>query len=434
MPAAAVHAEKRPLLMHVVYRFSVGGLENGLVNLINHLPPQLGRHCVLSLTTVDPLFSKRVTAPGVEFVAINKPPGQTALVLPKVYQHIRGRRPALVHTRNIAALECQLAAWLARVPVRVHGEHGWDVNDLHGTNRGRLYLRRLLKPFVHHQIALSNKTASYLTEKVGIDTARVTEVCNGVDVGCFSPPEPDAPAYLPARQSVPLGRAASFPEGAPAGWTRSSGQFVIGTVGRLAAVKNQRLLCEAFLLLQGRDPTFRERGRLLLVGDGPDLPLLKSKLHSALPGSVWFCGEQQDVSRWLSAMDLFVLPSLAEGISNSVLEAMACARPVIATSVGGNDELVESGCTGMLLESLNAAELADAIQRYFRQPALCRSHGRKGRERAINRFSIETMVSAYASLYSRLLSGSPGIPVRPDLIPDPDSGRTAAKERPSCAG
>src|SRR5690606_19861689 len=141
-------------------------------------------------------------------------------------------------------------------------------------------------------------------------------VCNGVDVSRFTPHASDAPLSLAA--------------GAPAGWHRDDA-FIVGTVGRLASVKNQQLLCEAFLRLRERNPVFRDQGRLLIVGEGPDQEVLRGQVEAAGAGAAaWFAGEHADVPRWLRAMDLYCLPSLAEGISNSILEAMACGRPVIA--------------------------------------------------------------------------------------------------------
>ena len=181
-----VPADPRPLVLHVVHRFDTGGLENGLANLINHMPPQAYRHAVLALTEVTE-FRRRVQAPGVEFLALRKPPGQGFKVYPQLWRLLRRLRPAIVHTRNLGPLEMQVVAAAARVPVRIHGEHGREVDDLDGDNRHLQRVRRIYSPFVHRWVALSQDLQSYLVNKVGIPQDRITQIYNGVDATRFSP-------------------------------------------------------------------------------------------------------------------------------------------------------------------------------------------------------------------------------------------------------
>ena len=134
LPSAATRAlggDARPLIAHVVYRFDVGGLENGLVNLLNRLPRERFRHVVVSLTDVTD-FRRRVVRDDVEYVALHKSPGHGVRLYRRLYRLFRRLDPQIVHTRNLAALEATVPAWFARVPVRIHGEHGRDVNDLRG--------------------------------------------------------------------------------------------------------------------------------------------------------------------------------------------------------------------------------------------------------------------------------------------------------------
>ncbi|MET1081684.1 MAG: glycosyltransferase, partial [Burkholderiales bacterium] len=122
-------AHDSPLLVaHVVYRFDVGGLENGVVNLLNRLPYERFRHAVIALTEVTE-FRRRVQRDDVQYLALNKRPGHGAKLWPALYRAFRALRPDIVHTRNLAPLEACVPAWFAGVPVRVHGEHGWDVGD-----------------------------------------------------------------------------------------------------------------------------------------------------------------------------------------------------------------------------------------------------------------------------------------------------------------
>ena len=116
--------EGRPVrVVHVVHSFGIGGLENVIVQLINRLPPERFEHVVLALTTVSD-FQQRVAQAGVRFIALNKPPGHAVPLYPRVYRLLRELQPDVLHTCNLAALELVPLAWLARVPLRVHAEHG----------------------------------------------------------------------------------------------------------------------------------------------------------------------------------------------------------------------------------------------------------------------------------------------------------------------
>src|SRR5437773_120523 len=146
--------DTRPLVAHVVYRFDVGGLENGVVNLINHMPASAYRHAIISLTEITD-FRARIERDDVDFFALNKQPGHGYALFPRMFRLLRELRPAILHTRNLAALEMAAPGWAAGVRVRIHGEHGRDVGDLVGANYPHLLARRLYRPFVSRYVALS---------------------------------------------------------------------------------------------------------------------------------------------------------------------------------------------------------------------------------------------------------------------------------------
>src|SRR5437588_11360567 len=125
-------AAQIPLITHIVYRFDVGGLENGIVNLINRMPPQRWRHAIVSLTDIASDFTRRIERTDIDYIALRKQPGHLVREYPRLHRLLRKLEPAIVHTRNLAALEATVPAWLAGVPVRIHGEHGWDMQDPHG--------------------------------------------------------------------------------------------------------------------------------------------------------------------------------------------------------------------------------------------------------------------------------------------------------------
>ena len=178
--------DDRPLVLHVMHRFATGGLENGVVNLINHMPGDAYRHAVLAITDVTD-FRNRVQRADVQFIALNKPPGHGVWQYRKLFKLFRQLRPAIVHSRNLSALEAQVPAWAAGVPVRVHGEHGRDVGDLDGNSAKYQRMRRLYRPFVQHYSAVSRDLADYLRHKVHVPQAAITQAYNGVDTVRFSP-------------------------------------------------------------------------------------------------------------------------------------------------------------------------------------------------------------------------------------------------------
>lgn len=385
--ASSAQADERPLVMHVMYRFDTGGLENGIVNLINHMPGNAYRHAVLALTEVTD-FRERVRRRDVEFIALKKPPGHGVWLYPRLYSLFRRMRPAIVHSRNLAALEVQVPAWAAGVPVRIHGEHGRDVGDLDGSNRTYQRMRKLYRPFVNHYFALSRDLAQYLSDKVNVPDARLTQVYNGVDFGRFCPAVPDAPAL------------AGCPFTAPDLW-------LVGTVGRMQSVKDQLTLAKAFILALQMAPGLRSRMRLVMVGEGPLRAQSQSLLAEAgMADLAWLPGERGDVPDVMRALDCFVLPSLAEGISNTILEAMATGLPVVATDVGGNADLVVHGETGEIVPADRPAAIADSLVRLATAPDVARAMGAAGRRRAEERFSMHAMVSTYQGVYDQQLRRS----------------------------
>jgi sugar transferase (PEP-CTERM/EpsH1 system associated) len=186
MPSATHAGDiQPPLVVHIIHRLAVGGLENGLVNLINDIPPTRYRHAIVCLTDYTD-FRERIRDKHVPIIALQKEEGHDGCVRASVAV-LRQLRPAIVHTRNLSGLEHLALAALARVPGRVHSEHGRDIYDLDGTNIKYNLLRRAIKPFVQHYIAVSVDLAEWLVDTVGADRRRVTQIYNGVDMQRFTP-------------------------------------------------------------------------------------------------------------------------------------------------------------------------------------------------------------------------------------------------------
>ncbi|KXB31391.1 sugar transferase [Dechloromonas denitrificans] len=375
--------DTRPLVAHVMYRFDTGGLENGIVNLINHMPAGSYRHVIIALTEVTN-FRNRIQRDDVQFVSLHKPPGHGIWLFPKLFRLFRQLRPAIVHSRNLAALEVQLPAWLAGVPVRIHGEHGRDIGDLDGSNITYQRVRRFYRPFVSYYLALSRDLAQYLNGIIRVPQTKVLQVYNGVDCSRFHPGQPD--------QSIP-----GCPFARPTHW-------LLGTVGRMQTVKDQPTLVRAFIRALEIEPQLKERIRLILVGDGPLREECQQLLDAAdLDQLAWLPGERNDVPEVMRGLDCFVLPSLAEGISNTILEAMASGLPVIATNVGGNADLVVADKTGILVPAADPESMARAIIRMAKQADTRQSMAHSGRSLVEQKFSMNAMVASYQGTYDKLL-------------------------------
>ena len=371
-----------PLIVHVVHGFGVGGLENGLVNLVNRMPASRWRHAIVSLTQVSGRFAERVERSDVAFIELGKRPGHLVRDYPRLYRLFRQLRPAVVHTRNLAALEAAVPAWAADVPVRIHGEHGWNAQDPGGERRRYQYVRRVYRPFVHRYVALSRDLQGYLERRVGIPSARISQLYNGVDTERFRP----------AAERRPI-----------AGCPFGAADWVLGWVGRMDSVKDLPGLLEGFSRAVQADPAAK-RMKLALVGDGPMRAAIEPLLgREPLRGRVWLAGERADIAAIMQGFDCFVLSSRAEGISNTILEAMATRLPIVATRVGGNGELLESGMTGKLVPAADSQALAAALLGYFFDPGSARRHAKTARRVAESRFSLARMVSDYCSLYESAL-------------------------------
>jgi sugar transferase (PEP-CTERM/EpsH1 system associated) len=377
-----------PLIAHVIYSLSTGGLENGLVNIINRMPPGMYRHAIICITKADE-FAQRITAENVQIYELNKKEGHDWDFYFRLRKLFKELRPDIVHSRNLAALETQLLTLGLPGIRRVHGEHGREIGDLDGSNRKYLLVRKAMRFLVHEYIAVSQDIASWLVQRVGVSSHRVTQIYNGVDHARFKPGSVKPLALLPERLR------------------EHDGILIVGTVGRLSPVKDQQLLLHAMARLRDDREELFNNTRLLLIGDGPLRESLESLATTlSLEAQVWFAGDRQDVPELLQLMDVFVLPSLGEGISNTILEAMASGLPVVATAVGGNLELVESRQRGALVPSGDAASLAREIGDLLASGDGRKKQGLNAQKWVSEKFDWDKTVKEYLNVYAGVLGTS----------------------------
>jgi sugar transferase (PEP-CTERM/EpsH1 system associated) len=375
--------ETSPLIVHIIQRLAIGGMENGLVNLINHMAHYRYRHAIICITEATD-FKKRIENRAIPVIDLKHFNSRDPRIHIQIWKALRSLDADIVHTRNLPTLEFQWTAALAGVHGRIHGEHGRDMYDLDGKNVKYNLLRQAVRPFVGRYITVSLDLEQWLLSTVGARRDRVTQIYNGVDIDKFRPRS--------AIRTYP-GPASIF----------GATSFVVGTVGRMEEVKDPLNLVRAFLQIIQSNRKAHKRLRLVMIGDGSLRRAAWELLRTAhAEHFAWLPGDRDDVSDLLKSMDLFVLPSLREGISNTVLEAMATGLPVIATNVGGNPELVDNN-TGMLIPHSDSAATAGAIQTYLDDPGKVSSQGRAGRERVGQLFSMDKMVAGYLNTYDLVL-------------------------------
>ncbi len=372
-------------------------MENGLVNLVNRMPEARFRHAIACVEDYSD-FRFRIERRDVEVLAMHRSSAGVWRLRRDLFRLCRRLAPAIVHTRGPSGLDALLPARLAGVRCCVHSEHGWDASDPGGVRRKPALLRRLHAPLVDRFVAVSDQIGAYLVQRVGISPERITRIHNGVDTRRFAPPAQRETGILP-----------------PGFADRDS--VVIGTIGRLQPVKDQATLIRAFAALVGSGEA---RARLAIVGDGPLGPELRQLVHAlGLASRVWLPGAVSDVPAVLRAFDVFVLPSIFEGLSNTLLEAMATGVPVIATAVGGNLEAVIDGEAGALFEPGDVQRLAGLLARFTSDPVLLRERGLRARATVVERFELGRMVGEYQALYEALLSAT----ARPSPAATADGGR-----------
>lgn len=371
-----------PLVVHIVNRPDEQGCDSALLDLVCHMPRERYRHAVLGLRGIGP-GAAALRDHGVQVLDLSAGGTGRLGALLRMYTVLRDLRPLLVHTRNLGGLSGQLVAALAGVRLRVHAEHGRERGA--GGKRFRYQLlRRMLRPLVGHFIAASGDLERWLIDHVGAEPARVSQISSGVDSVQFHPR---------------LGPPAAV---GPAGFMHDNA-YVIGSVGRMDEARNHAALVEAFLRLIASPHPAHQRLRLLIVGDGPARADCQAMLNRAgAAHRAWLPGERGDVAQLMRAMDLFVLPSVAEGSSNAILEAMATGLPVVATAVGASTELVHPGFTGILVPPMAPDLLAAAIADYCRIPEMGARHGARARSTVIARHSLPAMARSYLAVYDAL--------------------------------
>lgn len=361
--------------MHVVRTLATGGMETVVRRLVSSLDPERFRQSVCTVVACNPEQPPNT-------ICLARHPDEPSFLVPQLTRLLRRERPDIVHSRNWATIEAPIAAKLAGISGVVHSEHGRDLTTMGRQPWRRRLLRRISYGCADRLFCVSKELREYYCRQLAMNPTSFDVIANGVDVERF---RPDPQARLKMRGAL----------GA------NSQTLVIGTVGRLDPVKDHQTLVRVAekVRLRGVDL------RLVIVGDGSQRPLLEKELADRpdLARCTLLAGEVGNVSEWLNSFDVFVLPSLSEGMSNTLLEAMAVGVAPIATAVGGNREVIEDGHSGLLVLSGAVDQICDAlIQLSVSHERRC-EFGRNARKRIVSDFSIERMLKQYEEMYCDLM-------------------------------
>jgi sugar transferase (PEP-CTERM/EpsH1 system associated) len=363
-------------IAHVVLSLQPGGLENGVVNVINGLDRSRFRSSVVCLKVAGE-FAPRIQAPGTTVHAMGLRPGLDWRMPWRVARLLRRERVHLVHTRNAESFFYGgVAAKIGGISHLVHSEHGRTFDD----HPRRFWAQRQLTRFTDRVFSVSGQLRTDLCRHVGLQERQVEVLYNGVDLLRFGSVDRDQ-----ARRA--LGYAPT--------------DVVVGSVGRLVTVKNFPLLLDALA-----DPALAHV-HAFIVGDGPLRAELQARIDAhGMGGRVRLLGHRDDVPALLPAMDVFVLPSTHEGMSNTLLEAMACGVAPVASRVGGNAEVLGHDGNGLLFESGDEAGLRQALARVCNDAGLRARMGHAARQRALDAFDIRAMIRNYETMYESIASNS----------------------------
>jgi sugar transferase (PEP-CTERM/EpsH1 system associated) len=367
----------RPLhIAHVLLSLQPGGLENGVVNVVNGLDPERFRSSICCLQKTGE-FAARVKPRDVAIEAMGLKPGNDLGLPFRLAKLFRKWRVDIVHTRNAEAFFYGvLGAKLAGVPAIIHSEHGRTFPE---TPR-RAWMQRVLWKRADRTFAVSKRLQDDMIREIGVSPENFEVLYNGVDIARFAANE------AAGHNAHPV---------------------VVGSVGRLVAVKNYPLLVRAMAELRGGTPS-----KLVLVGEGPERAKLETLVAElGLRDRVELLGHREDVPDLVRGMDIFVLPSFSEGMSNTLLEAMAAGVATLASNVGGNGEIIEDEVSGLLFPSDNVPRAVEQLERLIEDAALRARFARAGAARVKKEFSIEAMLQRYALLYRRVWSQVHGEPV-----------------------
>ena len=350
-------------IMQVIPEFSLGGAERMCANLSIALKKMGQEVIVVSLYNYESSITNELQNNGIKLIYLNKKMGADITIILKLIRVLKKYKPDVVHTHLYASKYAQIAAVLTKVKTKVHTIHNIAGKD--GGKADQIINRILRKTFHMIPVSLSDDIRKTVMETYGISTSQTPIILNG----------------------VPLEKCKVLNV-----YKETATDFL--HIGRFAEAKNHRTLIQAFVQAHKIVPELR----LFLYGEGV-LEQECKKLVSELDAAkyIFFCGTTNDPYTVMQSKDVFILPSLWEGVPMTLIEAMGSGMPIIASNVGGISDMLEDNVSALLIDS-SAGQIADAILKIYSNRNLRKTLGYNAHNRA-NGFSAEMMAEKYYKVY-----------------------------------
>lgn len=366
-------------IMQITHDLNIGGLQRLVVDISRYLDKSQYQVTVCALREGGMLENELANN---NIKVIKLPAAQNGvdyLAFWKLYKILRDERPHIIHTHNTQPfVEGGLAAFLAKVPVCIHTEHGRQFPD----KKRYMFAEWLFSHYVDQIVAVSESAKKDLVTYEKISADKIKVIMNGVNGNKYN-------GTIDRNKKLKeLGIDTNY-------------DFILGFAGRLSPEKGLTYLLKAMSIIVNK-----YRNTLLLIaGEGVLMADLKKETEQLnLNNNIMFLGPRSDIPEIMKLLDIFVLPSLREGLPLVLLEAAAASLPIVATDVGGNKEIVTDGLNGLLVKPQDEQSLFKAIEYFIINEDIRKNYGQHSFDIFRNRFSIDSMIEAYEDIYHKCLN------------------------------
>lgn len=364
-------------VLHLTFDMRIGGTEMVIKNLITGNPSQ--DICMSIYCIEQPLgpWGKELQSQGIAIKSESRTPGFDYRLIGHIRQHIKDNNIDIVHCHQYTPWVYGCMAAIGLKAKVIFTEHGRFYPD--SSSWKRKLVNPVLSMFTHQIIAISNATKAALAEYENLTLSKIKTIYNGI-----------LPLQTtPVSEQSELKKALNVPSNA----------LILGTVARLDPIKNQTMMLEAFHLALKRNKDLF----LVIVGDGDERKRIESKIEAlSLQNNTRLVGYKSDPSPYMSIFDIFLLSSLSEGTSITLLESLSIGLPCIVTNAGGNPEIIEHEHTGLVTQNDDAMDFANAILLLAQNNALLSSFSGNAKEAFRNHFHVSKMIERYFLLYKEV--------------------------------